>query len=84
MDITLNRTTQNPITELRMKASELHRLGGARADVVITCNKGSLWVTQSGDAKDYFLQAGDQFHGDKNTVVVIEAIDDADVRIARN
>ena len=47
----------------------------------IVCEKGILWLTQSGDPGDYILMPGDQFAGRKHGKVLIEALRDAIMRI---
>jgi len=47
----------------------------------IVCEKGILWLTQSGDPGDYILMPGDQFAGRKHGKVLIEALHDAILRI---
>ena len=47
----------------------------------IVCEKGILWLTQSGDPGDYILMPGDQFAGRKHGKVLVEALQDAILRI---
>jgi Protein of unknown function (DUF2917) len=44
--------------------------------IVIQCHAGMLWLTIAGDAKDYFLRAGESVTCQKECVVVVEAMRD--------
>jgi Protein of unknown function (DUF2917) len=45
-----------------------------RHAIVIQCRAGMLWLTVAGDAKDYFLRAGESVTCHKDRVVVVEAV----------
>ncbi len=47
----------------------------------IVCEKGVLWLTQSGNPGDFILMPGDQFAGRKHGKVIVEALRDAIMRI---
>jgi hypothetical protein len=47
----------------------------------IVCEKGVLWLTQTGNPGDFILMPGDQFAGRKHGKVIIEALHDAIMRI---
>jgi hypothetical protein len=49
--------------------------------MAIECKSGVIWVTHSGDYKDYVLQAGRSCVPQGSGNLVIEAIDDARVDI---
>jgi len=72
----------NPVIEMRLRAHGLHRIGDYHPGTVIACNKGILWVTQSGDRRDYVLLPGDQFASRKRGKILIEAMHDSAIRIA--
>lgn len=42
--------------------------------VHIVCTTGVLWVTQSGESRDYILQAGGTWTADRRGTVVVQAL----------
>ncbi len=40
----------------------------------IVCRKGTLWITQEGDSRDYVLNAGDCFFVTRPGLVLIESL----------
>jgi hypothetical protein len=51
--------------------------------LVVRCLVGELWITQSGDARDVVLQAGETFEPAPKGQVVVQALTDARVFIPR-
>lgn len=49
----------------------------------IRCDGGQLWLTEAGDANDYFLEGRQSHRVRTHGVVVIEALSDATVEIHR-
>jgi len=52
------------------------------AGSTVRCWSGKVWVTQAGDAMDYFLSAGDTFPMARSGQVVIEAMEEAMVSVS--
>jgi hypothetical protein len=50
-----------------------------RGEVRISCLDGVLWLTRSGDNRDYLLHAGESLEFSGNSHIVIEALKDATV-----
>lgn len=49
----------------------------------LLCEKGILWVTQSGDHRDHLLAAGQNLIIKKQGRVLIEALQDVEFNISR-
>ena len=68
-----------------MKAEETHRLcpdamirlEGDVAGRVISCSKGILWLTQTGNPGDHLIRAGEAFSVAQPGVVLISALEDS-------
>lgn len=49
-------------------------------NTVVTCMRGHVWITQSGDPRDVLLAAGDSYACERDTYTIIQAIDrDAEI-----
>jgi hypothetical protein len=48
----------------------------------IACLRGSLWITHDGDPKDVVLEAGQSYRSDRRARMLIQALEDAYVRVA--
>lgn len=46
-----------------------------RRGETVTCERGAVWVTQSGDATDYLLRAGESFTSQSRGRVVAQAFE---------
>lgn len=55
----------------------IDRLPRVQAGTNIVCEKGILWLTCSGDPRDYILFPGDRFARQKRGPVLIQAMRDA-------
>ena len=47
----------------------------------LRCDEGILWVTRSGDRRDYILHAGDELQFTKSGRLLVEAMRDADFHV---
>jgi hypothetical protein len=56
-------------------------LGGDRRWGFITCHRGEVWITQTGDVQDYLLKAGEVFLITLPGLVLIQALEDAAVEV---
>lgn len=64
---------------VRLQAGEVVRTAGL--EVRVTCECGRVWVTQEGDGRDYVVGPGGSIALRGFGLVVVEAIDDAEVRL---
>ena len=70
----------SPNTSLQLKASQtlgVREAQGAR----VVCDQGILWLTQEGDSRDIFLRAGEEWVIELNGLVLIQALDEAAIKI---
>lgn len=60
-------------------ALPLHDLWSARLNTgeSVRCERGVLWLTQSGDATDYLLRAGQSFTATRRARVVVQAMEES-------
>lgn len=52
-------------------------IGGDCRDIVIRCQEGVVWLTQTGDRADYFLAPRQEFTIRRRGKVIVEARQDA-------
>ncbi len=72
------------LTEIKLTKYKLWTIEGDRRGDVIRCLKGSLWITQAADLKDYILEAGEEFWVTKPGMVVVQALDDSQIKYILN
>ena len=77
----MNIESQSRKVELLLKKHQLVALNDAQPKMAIECKQGVIWVTHSGDYKDYVLRPGKTCTPKGNGRLVIEAIADACVDI---
>jgi hypothetical protein len=62
---------------LRLCRDEMIRLDVDVAGRVISCRKGILWLTQTGNRGDYLIRAGEGFAIDRPGVVLVSALEES-------
>lgn len=67
--------------ELNLRETELITLELAAIPCKLACHSGKLWVTVTGDNRDYLLQAGASHSFPKGGNLVIEAWEDSTVLV---
>ena len=77
----MNLSSQTRKIELLLKKHQLLILHEAQPRMAIECKNGVIWVTRSGERKDYILCAGQRYEPKTPGSVVIEAMDKACVDI---
>ena len=80
----MNLTFSIPAVELLLHPHQVLNLDNHRHRMAIECKNGTIWVTCSGEIKDYVLDAGKRYVLGKKGTVVIEAIDESCVEIEEN
>jgi uncharacterized protein (AIM24 family) len=68
---------------ITLQPNRLLRLRDGR-DVVVGVDAGTVWLTQDGDMRDIILRAGESFRVDRDGTVLLQALDDAAVRLGPN
>ncbi len=79
-------TKQNihTITEITLPTHKMWAIEGDRRGDVINCVRGNLWITQEGDLKDYVVENGKNFWITKPGTVVVQALDDSQIKYSLN
>jgi hypothetical protein len=77
----MNLSSQTRKIELLLKKHQSLSLNEAQPKMAIECKDGVIWVTRSGEHKDYILHAGQRYEPKTPGSVVIEAMDKACVDI---
>jgi hypothetical protein len=66
---------------IAMRRGSFHDESEVRPGTTIACERGMLWLTQSGDPVDHILLPNDSFVATKRGRIVIEAVREAAARI---
>jgi hypothetical protein len=78
---TTSQEREGPIMKsgetLRLCRDGLIRLDGNVAGRVVSCRKGILWLTQTGNPGDHLIRAGEAFEIDRHGVVLISALEES-------
>jgi hypothetical protein len=74
-------TSAQPNSTIHLHQSGFQRINRARPGSELNCDAGVLWVTQTGDRKDYILLPGDTMIITNRGKVLVEAMRDADFRL---
>jgi hypothetical protein len=79
-------TKQNTcaLTEITLPKHKMWTIEGDRRGDVISCLSGTLWVTQEGDLKDYVVESGRNFWVTKPGAIVVQALDDSQLKYSLN
>jgi hypothetical protein len=75
-------TNIQPKTKIRMPRHAYQRMDSLKRGSTLVCETGILWVTQTGDRHDYILQPGQKLVVSRRGKVLVEAMRDADFRVA--
>lgn len=68
-------------TKQHLHKRDVIHIKPSQPGTAVTCQNGVLWVTLSGDTKDYFLSAGQSLVLDQNRQVYMEALREVDFKI---
>ncbi len=71
-------------TDITLLKYKIWSIEGNRRGDVISCQNGTLWVTQEGDLKDYVVEAGKSFWVTKPGTVIVQALSDAQFKYSLN
>ncbi|MCE5281530.1 MAG: DUF2917 domain-containing protein [Deltaproteobacteria bacterium] len=61
----------------RLCRDEMIRLDGDVMGTVVSCGKGVLWLTQTGNPGDHLIRAGEAFSVGRRGVVLVSALEDS-------
>jgi hypothetical protein len=70
----MSQAQRHPLTDLPRDGTL--RIADGRAHVVAVF-EGQVWLTQDGDARDVFLEAGESFNFESSGVTLVQAMRDA-------
>jgi len=70
-----------PFPEIGIPKGRIWRLAGDHRGQSIRCVKGTLWITQARDLKDYVLTNGETFQVNSRDSILVEAMQDSRLRI---
>jgi len=68
--------------KLHLEKNGLYRIKKLKPGMELSCEKGILWVTQSGDYRDYLLAPGQNLVMKKHGRVLIEALREVEFKIS--
>ncbi len=68
--------------KLHLEKNDIFRIKKLRPGMELSCEKGILWVTQSGDYRDYLLTPGQNLVLKKHGRVLIEAFREVEFKIS--
>jgi hypothetical protein len=71
------RATPQAQTLLKWQVLRVHRPLGRE----VHCDSGTLWLTFDHDLRDVVLEAGQTYRCQLNTLMIMQALDDARLRI---
>jgi hypothetical protein len=77
----MNITLHGPAT-VEMRRRDVEWIERPVQGTKIMVEEGIVWLTQSGDRRDYILASGDKFAATKRGKLLIQAMRDAVVRIS--
>ena len=72
------------ITDINLASHKTWTIEGDRRGDVIRCSRGTLWITQQGDRKDYVIEAGQDFWVTQQGTVVVQALNDSVIKYSLN
>lgn len=75
-------TNVRPKANIQMQRREFQRMNKVKPGSTLFCDSGVLWVTQSGDRRDYILFSGETMTVTKRGRVLVEAMRDANFHVA--
>jgi hypothetical protein len=68
--------------KLHLKQNEMLQFRKFTPGTQLYCEKGVLWITQSGDFRDYFLTPGNNLVFKKHGCILMEALSDVEFKFA--
>jgi hypothetical protein len=74
----------SPNYAVPMPRGGFHRLSEIRRNTTVVCERGVLWLTQSGDPVDHVLLPGQRYTLKRHGKVLIEALREASLRVVPN
>jgi hypothetical protein len=79
-----SKVISTALTEVTLPRHSTWSIDGNRRGDVINCIKGTLWVTQEGDSKDYIVESGRSFWVTRAGTVIVQALDYSQFKFSVN
>ena len=77
------KTNIQPKAKIRLQRRDLQRIDNVKLGSTLSCDTGVLWVTQTGDYRDYILLPGDTVIVTRRGKVLVQAMRDVAYYVAR-
>ena len=74
-------TEKDKNMSISLRPHQIRKLGGVTPGTTVVCDKGIIWLTESNVRQDFALKAGKHVVIGKRSDVLIEAVNEADLRI---
>ncbi len=68
---------------IRLRPGQLWKVTARPGEIAIDCRRGSVWITQEGDRRDFVLRAGERFVNRTRGRVVAQALSATRLRVTR-
>jgi len=75
-------TNMQPNSTVHLGRRDYQRINKIKPGSELFCDAGILWVTQTGDRKDYILLPGDTMIVTRRGKVLVEAMREADFHLS--
>jgi len=81
--LTRRAAAPDPGTDLHLSTGAVRSFDTRPGRPTLACLRGTLWVTLSGDPRDYILRPGDQFTPRVRGTLVVQALQPGCLRVRR-
>ncbi len=73
--------THHKNISMKLNPHQVENLKDVELGMTVVCDKGIIWLTESNDMQDYALKPGHSVIIRKKGKVLVEAVDEANLRI---
>ena len=78
------KTILHTMRDVNLRKYGLWTINGDRRGDVISCQEGTLWITQQDDMRDYILDKGQDFWVTRPGTILVQALQDAQFKYNLN
>ena len=78
----IRHSNQNKNVSLNLQPHQVRKLVGVIPGTIVSCDNGIIWLTESDNLQDYALRPGHRVVICKKGDVLIEAVNESDLRIS--
>jgi hypothetical protein len=72
---------QHKNVSLKLQAHQVQKLDNVEVGMTVVCDKGIVWLTESGNLQDYALRSGHSVVIQKKGKVLVEALKEAGLHL---